>query len=521
MSDRSEARRGRVSARVASLIVASGSIAVAISELTREGAIAAVFGTSRELDAFFGVWIIPAVVIGTGIYLGKLAVVPAVAARLHESRGSLTADLAQTSGWVMAAAAALGLLVAALAPLLVPVALPGLDSVHRHLAVQALRALAPHLSLGIICGYLMALLQADRHFRAAAFAAVLPNLMVAAAAIWMQHRGVLALGWAFSLGSLLQAIALWLALRGAGLAAWPRLRAPTEFSKGLLVLAAAPALLVVIRNLGPVVDRACASFLDPGALACLNYAYRLTVGVRVLITGTAFTVSIPFLATLHARGREREADGHVERSVRATVVILAPICAYLAVLGPQVVGLLLMRGAFGVAGATATGHVLAIMAQTLLPDTIFALLAAPYFARREPTTPLRVVLFIWPFHLLLVWPMTWWLGLLGIPSTGVIITVATALVMWRRMRRSRRAPLLSAAGRRDIQAALIGALAVGSLGFVAAALLPGLDAPFAARAAALSACSLALGAVYVVSLLLFSSRRGPRGLLELLRANTT
>lgn len=493
---------------------------MAIAELLRETAIAASFGASSPLDAFFGVWIVPAMIVGVATYLGKLVVVPVATAVLEEHSAAAHERFAPVFLRVVILALGVSTLVTYCSPWIAALVLPGMAADLRAVAVESLRRLPLFLGAGLISGFLVAFLQARRRFLVAALAAALPSLTVAFAAI-LPDATVARLAWAFSWGAVLQVVVLWGAAAGAGLPWLPRGLRRSELTITMLGLAWAPAVMMGARSLTMIADRACASYLDVGSVACLNYAFRLTVGVRVLVTGTAFTVGIPFLSMLLAQGREEAMSRLVRQSIRAVVLVLAPISAALLVLGDQVVGLLLMRGEFDPAGATTTGAVLAVMAQTLIPDSLFALLAAPFFARRLPRVPMVVALQVLPLHLLLVWPATRLWGVAGIPLAGVLSMIVGAWLLWRRsvalglcMQRDER---------RDLRAATLGSGLLFLVAGVAnlSGLIPPLDASWFERALALTLLGPVLLLVYVLVLLRYSSHRRLGDLLELIRGRTT
>jgi peptidoglycan biosynthesis protein MviN/MurJ (putative lipid II flippase) len=546
--------------------VASGALLVASTELFREAAIAARFGALPGLDSFFGVWIVPTVLIGIGTYLGKLVVVPVATARLEGAEKRSGAEVARAADaggggrpvrgqaelgrlviWVVFLSILSGLLLALAAPLVARVALPGLAVEMRADGARTLQRLSGFLTCGLIAAFLMALLQARRRFVVAAYSTALPSVAVVAGVLW-PGATIARLGWMFSVGALLQVTWLWFAAGRAQLgvvAPWswsrpdrtshavpgtardreaPRVDDRRELpsaGRQMLRLAWAPALMMAARSLTLVADRAWASYLDPGSVACLNYAYRLAVGVRVLVTGTAFTVGIPFLAMLLARGEEAAMARLVRRSLRAIVLVLAPIAAGLLLFSQDAVALLLMRGRFDPAGAVLTGQTLAVMAQTLIPDSLFALLAAPLFARQQPTAPMWIIVCTVPLHLLLVWPAARFFGLPGIAATGWLVLVVALLLLWRHCAKT--GPVLGAEGWNDLRGAALGSAAVWALGWGvrAAGVMPSMTASWGTRFVALVVLGAALLAVYALVLVRFSSLRSFAAIQELIRGRST
>ncbi len=512
MSDRRLGRRAIVGA---SMAVVAGGLGVAGSELLREATIAAGFGTIPSLDAFFGIWIVPALIVSSAVYLGKLAIVPIVTAHLEAERESAQSDLSQLLGNVILISVALAILLVASGPLLVRLILPGLTGDLARQAEATLTNLSPYLIGGLLSAYLASVLQARRQFIAASTTRAIPNIAVVVGVLLLAEAGVGVLAWTLSLGVLIQAFILWLALGRSQLWLIPVLWKPSPLLRRVGAVIWAPAVLLGLKSLALVVDRACASMLGPGAVSGLNYAHRLAIGAHMLLSGTAFTVSIPFVAALYSRGQDSTAERLLQRAVYVLVFVLAPLAMILTAFGADVVGVLLMRGQFDEQSAILTGTTLAVFAWALLPDSASAILSAPYYARARPKVPLRVLGMIAPLHLLLVRPLSLAWGVPGIALAGVVTAFAGAYAMGIRARRDRRAPLFGRQERQTLRGIVLGSVAVLVAGFALRALpwYPDLSEPLLLRAVALCCVGTVLLTTYL-AIVAIVSQNNPRNLLR-------
>lgn len=509
----------RAGVALASGIVIAASLVVALTELLREGAVASQFGATRATDIFAAMWILPSLAYAASVYIGKMALVPLVTESLARGEERSIHDLRGLLGVALIAAVGLGGLLSWVAYPVAGVLAPGLEPEARLVAGACLRLFGPYLSCGLLASIFGSVLQARRRFAVSSGSGVVPNLCVMVAALISTDIRSLCIG--FSVGSALQVLVLWGACWHDGIRLFPRAVWPAGFMRAFARIAWAPCVLVLMRNLAPVVDRMCTSFLGEGAVAQLNYSYRLVIGARVLVAGTAFTVSIPFLAALHARGDTEAIRRMVQVSVRAVVLIMAPLTAGLWVFGPELVGVLLMRGEFGPQAAQVTGHLLAILALTLLPESLMALLSAPYYARQEPTVPLKVTMVVWPLHLVVVWPMARYFGLAGVAWTAVAISTATAILMGRRLRRDSLRPHFGREGGRDLFAAMAGAivLIVVALTLQRGGQVASLADDLSSRLINMAGLVVGLGLVYLGTVVALT-RRSPRAFLELIRGRT-
>ncbi|MAE71596.1 MAG: hypothetical protein CME06_14150 [Gemmatimonadetes bacterium] len=512
MGDRRLGRRAVVSA---SMAVVLGGLGVAGSELLREASIAAGFGTIPSLDAFFGVWIVPALIVSSSVYLGKLAIVPIVTAHVESKGESARSDLSELLGNIFLISLALAVLLIALGPWLVRLILPGLAEDLAQEAEAALKNLSPYLIGGLLSAYFASILQARRQFIAASTTRAIPNIAVVVGVLFFAKVGVGVLAWTLSLGALFQAFVLWLCLGRSRLWLFPvRLRrSPLLRQVGTVIWA--PAILLGLKSLALVIDRTCASVLGPGAVSGLNYAHRLAIGAHMLLSGTAFTVSIPFVAALYSRGQDTTAERLLQRAVYVLVFVLAPLVMILTAFGSDVVGVLLMRGQFDEQSAVLTGTTLAVFAWALLPDSASAILSAPYYARAKPRVPLRVLGTIAPLHLLLVRPLSLIWGVPGIALASVVTAFAGAYAMGVRARRDRQSKLFGPQEKRTLQGIAVGSVTILLLGYAMRELpwYPDLSEPLFPRALALCCSGAFLLTTYLIIVSVIS-RESPSGLLR-------
>lgn len=330
----------------AALLVSVVTAASRVTGFLRDAVTAAVFGAGADLDAYLVAGQVPNVVIALLGTATVTAAIPAVSRRVRGEDVTGGHRLFRTVCLVVLAALAVAsLALAAAAPSLVHVLAPGFEPDQVALAGGLSRILL--LSTVLVAGMnlVSALLQVHRRFFWPAAVGIVFNVVVVAMAVLLGRRlGVAALAWGFVLGSLLRVLVQLPSLRRTGF----RWRGPVRL--GDPGVAATAGLLPVIllghlaSNVNTLVDRVVGSALDDGAIAALNYAYRLVTLPHGLLVLALLQVLYPALGA--AAGRRDEFRALTDRSGRVLVAVLVPVAGLLAALAVPIVTLVYGRGAF-------------------------------------------------------------------------------------------------------------------------------------------------------------------------------
>lgn len=330
----------------AALLVSVVTAASRVTGFLRDAVTAAVFGAGADLDAYLVAGQVPNVVIALLGTATVTAAIPAVSRRVRGEDVTGGHRLFRTVCLVVLTALAVAsLALAAAAPSLVHVLAPGFEPDQVALAGGLSRILL--LSTVLVAGMnlVSALLQVHRRFFWPAAVGIVFNVVVVAMAVLLGRRlGVAALAWGFVLGSLLRVLMQLPSLRRTGF----RWRGPVRL--GDPGVAAIAGLLPVIllghlaSNVNTLVDRVVGSTLDDGAIAALNYAYRLVTLPHGLLVLALLQVLYPALGA--AAGRRDEFRALTDRSGRVLVAVLVPVAGLLAALAVPIVTLVYGRGAF-------------------------------------------------------------------------------------------------------------------------------------------------------------------------------
>ncbi|MFI0034176.1 murein biosynthesis integral membrane protein MurJ [Streptomyces mutabilis] len=391
-ADRATPAAGRSSGRFlarAALLTAVLSVAGSVLGLARDQALARLFGAGGETDAFLVAWTVPefaaTLLIEDGL---AFALVPmfslALARRAQGAPGDpVRALVASTLPRLAPAFVAVGALVVVCAPQLVGAMAPGLPE--HALAVDCTRLTATCVVSFGLAGYCSAALRAHRRFLAPAAIYVVYNTGIITAMFVLGGRwGVRSAAAGVAAGGVLMVAAqlpsLLRQLRrrnddGAEVRAVPDDRArPLALALFTTVL-----LFALCRQSQVLIERFLASGLPSGAISHLNYAQKVAQ-IPMTLSLMLCTVTFPVVARAMADGDTERARDRVERDVALAACLVLLGAATVVACAPQIIELLLQRGAFTAADTAATASVMRVYALGLLGQTVVGALARSYFS---------------------------------------------------------------------------------------------------------------------------------------------
>ena len=327
------------------------------------------------------------------------AVVPLLARQENERTRSEVASALM--GVVLVGGAVASLLLASLAPVVMQVLTLGARGRTGYddlvaVGTSWLRMFAPQVLLYGVSVLCAGMLQARGRLGVAALAPVATNLVtIAAAALFVAQAGGEApttasvggtalgvLGWGTTAGVAAMAAIQLLAARRAfpGLKVRVAFRDPSVLE--LRRLGAWVALYVVANQLGYAAVVALASSVEGGVTA-YQWAFALMQLPYAVIAVSVHSAAYPRMA--RAAGGDGDLAVEVARSGRVVLSVLTPAAAGLALLAPAVANALVGRRGAGLVAAALVGFAI-----SLLPFSLFQLLARTCYARGDGRTPALV-----------------------------------------------------------------------------------------------------------------------------------
>ncbi len=346
----------------------------------REVIIAYSFGASQEVDLFLMSLTIPAILITTVHYSIPNAFVP-----LWNSSDSHPRKTIRIAIVLLASSVLTALLLWWYADAAIRVLAGGYEANLQARTVELLRI----GSAAIVCAVLEAILRsrllASKQFALSGLSYVWQAVGIATAAIAWRESGATGLMWGFVVGT--AASALWNS--GVLLASSHPVKRTSEsmgnaMSSGRAMLWVSLILLTdSFTQLYSVVDRYFGSYLEPGAIAALNYA-NLTAGMpNGIVTLALSTAILPFLSDADSANNVERMRSIIDRTVRWALLIAVPISVWILAFRVEITAILFHRGAFNSQALSVTAAALFAAALGIVPVALATVWSRPFYAARN------------------------------------------------------------------------------------------------------------------------------------------
>jgi putative peptidoglycan lipid II flippase len=384
----------------AGLIVSSAFLLSRLLGYVRGSTMAAVFGLSPQLDAFYAAFRLPDLMF-------QLVAAGALSAALVPILSGLLATREQHRAWRIVSTVATLVLVALLilsvvffiaAPVIVPLITDfGGAQLEQTIQLTRIMLLSPILlALGAVA---TSALNANGRFAAAAIAPSVYNVgIIFGAAVLSPLLATTVDGSSvpnpvgLALGVVLGSLGLLLVqlppLRGLGFRFRPHVGLEDPLATRALVLMAPRAVgLGASQITFFVITFLATSLPETGALSAFNLG-MLLLQIPLGVIGVPLgIVLLPALSTEIATGTVERFLGMVGRALRLLVFVMLPIGALGMVLREDIVNLLFQYGAFNQQATEMTAAVLLVLLIGLTAHSMIAVLARSFYAEQDTFTP--------------------------------------------------------------------------------------------------------------------------------------
>jgi putative peptidoglycan lipid II flippase len=373
-------------------IVGILTITVAVFGYVREAALAARFGISATMDAYFAAIFIPNI-----LYLVLIAgtlspvFIPILA---HESafedRDQISDSFSNVINFVLLILSFAVLICVLTAQYWLPMLFAGFSAETMTAAVRLTYIILPAVLFLALSGILTAVLNGFHRFALAAFAPALGSIaVITAVLIGHGEKAIYVVGIATAIGFVLQAFLLVPATRRLGIRYHPVLRFDHPAIRRVLKLGIPLFLYLAVANASAVVERNLASHLSAGAVATLSYALRLFLVPANFLATPVATVVYPGLAREAARENYGAIRTEMARTLGIVFFLFLPATLWVILNALPITRLLYERGQFHLHDSLMTSRVLAIYAAGILPYAATLIALRCLYAIQDTMTPLK------------------------------------------------------------------------------------------------------------------------------------
>jgi putative peptidoglycan lipid II flippase len=379
-------RKGRTAGVVGALMVL-----VSVVGYLREAALAARFGVSTTMDAYFGAIFIPNILYFV-LIAGTVSPI-LIPILLQEETGADQARRSETFSVVTTFSLSVLIVVVSFS---LPVAhfwlawlFPGFSPATLEIAVRLVYIIFPAVLFLAVAGILTAVLNGCHRFALASFAPAFASASVIAAVLFARaDRAIYAVGIATAVGFLLQCLVLIPATASLGIRYRPIFDFHHPAIRKLLRLGVPLFLYLAVASASAVMERNLASRLSAGAVSTLSYALRLFTVPANFMAAPLAIVAYPGFAREAAQVRRGQLGAQVSRIFRLVIFLFLPVTTWTVINALVVTRLLYEHGRFLSADSFITARVLAIYSIGILPNAVAMVLLRCYFAVEDTVTPL-------------------------------------------------------------------------------------------------------------------------------------
>jgi len=443
----------RVSAR-ATGVVGIAILCSRVLGLLREVIFAALFGASRNMDAFLTAFRAPNML--RDLFAeGALSTVfvttfsRRIATDGDDSAWRLASKVATLTVIFMSALTVVGIIGA---PVLIQILAPGFPAEKAALTVQLTRIMFPFILLVSLAALVMGMLNARNVFGPPAMASSFFNLGSIVGGVvlcyWLEpqadwrhphfgERGLMGLAIATLIGGLLQLVVQLPSLGRVGFRFRPDFKWRDPGVRTILALMGPATIAASAVQVNVLVNSVFASKLGDGPITWLNVAFRL-MQLPLGIFGVAIaTVTLPLVSRSAALGNKADFRGALAHALRLVMLLTIPSAIGLVILAEPIIALIYQHGRFTAEATMRTAEALRFYAIGLVGYSAVKVLAPAFYALDKRNLPMVVSLLSIAVNFCLNWFFTWNLGLghRGLALSTSLVAVINFLILYAMMRR--------------------------------------------------------------------------------------
>jgi putative peptidoglycan lipid II flippase len=443
----------RVSTR-ATGVVGIAILCSRVLGLLREVIFAALFGASRNMDAFLTAFRAPNML--RDLFAeGALSTAFVTTFSRHiategdASAWRLASKVATLTVVFMSALTVLGIIGA---PVLIQILAPGFPPEKAALTIQLTRIMFPFILLVSLAALVMGMLNARNVFGMPAMASSFFNLgsIIGGVALcyWLEpqadwrhphfgERGLMGLAIATLIGGLLQLVVQLPSLGRVGFRFQPDFNWRDPGVRTILALMGPATIAASAVQVNVLVNSVFASKLGDGPITWLNIAFRL-MQLPLGIFGVAIaTVTLPLVSRSAALGHKAEFRGALAHALRLVMLLTIPSAIGLVILAEPIIGLIYQHGRFTADATAHTAEALRFYAIGLVGYSAVKVLAPAFYALDKRNLPMLVSLLSIVVNFCLNWFFTFHLrlGHRGLALSTSVVAITNFLILYAMMRR--------------------------------------------------------------------------------------
>ena len=425
---------------------------------------ASVFGTSRELDAYFAALAIPQILnlVVTGTL--NFSLVPGLT-DIRENSGEKECWRV-ASGFAVLVFICMSVMAVVIVLLSTPLAglvFPGFDEALVGLSSRLLIIQVIAIPFSGLTGVFISYHYVEKRFIWPHIVLVLGLLSsLLTMTLLSPTHGIDAVAYGFTGSNILQMLLLSPILRRR-FRPWGQIL--SGHTRRLLKLQAPLLLGSIYFKLDPLVDRYLASKLPEGSISSLGFGNNIANKLHSISSVGISTTTFPEMATLDTKKHYAELRVYLAGILQKMLFYLIPIGVVVAILGRELVGLFLERGKFMAASTEMVYVSLVCYLGMVIGGALASILGNTFFAMKDMRTPTLIRVFAFTvglgLKLLFVQFLGYWSIALATSAFYILVMVLDMYFLRRRLGGMMGPQLLHSTGRQALSAAVAAAPVLG------------------------------------------------------------
>jgi putative peptidoglycan lipid II flippase len=403
-----------------------------LSGFVLDAVVLAYFGLGKETDALFVALAIPFLIVYALEAQAPKVLVPVLTTSVSEdgqqSSYRMISNFININIIVLSFIAILGILSA---KILIPFQVPGLpkDVINLSVSLNILFfALIPIRGIGAI---FQSILYHSHHYLVTSSTRfVSSTVTICAVFLLYKQLGILAVAIGYLIGGMLQLIICIIASSFMGFHYKFILKFGDPKIKRIFNLFIYPLSDQFVSHSRVLIENFLASFLLPGSVSVLGYAFRITGSVSGILLGGVVTSTLPLVSHYAAEKNFKEMKETMLKGFKLVTFIALPLCAWLIFISKPMLVLLFERGEFTRANVTMLSTIIALMVPYILLTRLIDITQNAFYGVLEMKKPFIsgvVFIFVNTVFALLLLKI---LGIYGFPIAASIGSLFAAVYMF-------------------------------------------------------------------------------------------
>ncbi len=357
--------------------------------LVRDRLLAATFGASHALDAYYAAFRIPDFIFVSIASMVSISVlIPFLMERINKGESEAKEFIDAVFSIFFFIIAAVGIVAYILTPYLLHIFFPTFTSDFDTLTTMTRIMLLSPIFLGF-SNFLASITQIYRRFFIYAISPIVYNLGIIIGIVFLYpYLGIVGLAWGVALGAFLHFFIQVPFVVGKSL--FPRIHFKVNIEPvRKVILVSLPRTLTISSNeIAEFFLVSLASLLAGGAISVFNFSWNLQ-SVPLSIVGVSYSLAaFPVLTKFYTTGDTKKFVNQMIVTSKHIIFWSIPIMVMFIVLRAQIVRVILGSGHFDWEATRLTAAALALFTLSLIPQSLTMLFVRAYYSRGNTRKPL-------------------------------------------------------------------------------------------------------------------------------------